>query len=429
MSDVAVEGKKVAKLMLVEINDDEAVAKGAAKQSNKFYNMYEQDDDTFIVEFGRVDVTCMQKTYDMSKWDSTIKAKTRASKGYKDVTHLFSEEHTSNTSSTSTVSSIADSIVKKLMDQLQSYANHSIQQNYTVSAKSVTQAMIDEAQETIDGLAGLISICATGDAVNKELLHLYHIIPRKMGDVRSHLLSSESSLNDRDLADEAKKILADEQDTLDVMAGQVSINDDKDDIKDDKPKDLLSILGIKVEKGDSSEVAMIKALMGPNANQFKACYKVQNNNTQKKFDKKLKSSDNKSTKMFFHGSRNQNWLNIISTGLMIRPSCAQSTGSMFGDGIYFADKAQKSIGYTSLRGSYWSNGSDSKAYLALFEVHTGEQKHIRRHDSSCYRLSKRVLDSEGTDSVFAHGGMDLRNNEYIVYDGNQCTISYLVEIG
>ena len=71
---------------------------------------------------------------------------------------------------------------------------------------------------------------------------------------------------------------------------------------------------------------------------------------------------------------------------MIRPSGAIHTGSMFGDGIYFANKAQKSIGYSSLRGSYWTNGGSNKGYLALFDVHVGNQKHIKTHDSSCYKL-------------------------------------------
>jgi poly [ADP-ribose] polymerase len=44
----------------------------------------------------------------------------------------------------------------------------------------------------------------------------------------------------------------------------------------------------------------------------------------------------------------------MQTGLLIRPSGAVHTGSMFGDGIYFADKAQKSIGYSSLSGSHWT---------------------------------------------------------------------------
>ncbi len=33
------------------------------------------------------------------------------------------------------------------------------------------------------------------------------------------------------------------------------------------------------------------------------------------------------------------------------------------------------------------------------------------------------------DSVFAKGGADLRNNEYIVYNSAQCTVSHLIEIG
>jgi poly [ADP-ribose] polymerase len=113
---------------------------------------------------------------------------------------------------------------------------------------------------------------------------------------------------------------------------------------------------------------------------------------------------------------------------MIRPSGAVYTGSMFGDSLYFASKSQKSIGYTSLRGSYWANGGDNKAFLALFDVHIGEQKHIYKHDSSCYKLNYKDLQAEGFDSVYAHGGADLRNDEFMVYSPQQCTISHLIEI-
>jgi hypothetical protein len=39
------------------------------------------------------------------------------------------------------------------------------------------------------------------------------------------------------------------------------------------------------------------------------------------------------------------------------------------------------------------------------------------------------LKKDGFDSVFAKGGADLRNNEFIVYNGAQCTVSHLIEIG
>lgn len=76
---------------------------------------------------------------------------------------------------------------------------------------------------------------------------------------------------------------------------------------------------------------------------------------------------------------------------------------MFSDGIYFANKAQKSIGYSSLRGSYWANGNDNKGYLILFSVNLGKQKHIYKHNSSCYKITENNLLLN--NSLFAHGGI------------------------
>ncbi|MFY0658059.1 MAG: hypothetical protein JXR12_15080 [Neptunomonas phycophila] len=425
MSEPIVSGKRVAKLMYVAVND------GNTKQSNKYYNMYEQGDGTFIAEWGRVDVTKSSKTYPMSKWDSTIKSKTSKSKGYKDVTHLF--EQAAEESEGSDIADIQNTVVKKLMDQLQAYANNSVQQNYTVSSRAVTQAMVDDAQDKVTQLKSLIKQDADVEAINALLLELYHIIPRRMNNVHDHLLSGKT-IDTTDKLEHAEKVIADEQDTLDVMAGQVIINKQEDEAKDEqeeeKPsQDILSIMGIEMEEASADDIEIVKKQLGPNAHQFRKAYKVKHKATQAKFDDNLAKADNKQVELFWHGSRNQNWLNILSTGLLIRPSGAIHTGSMFGDGIYFADKAQKSIGYTSLRGSYWASGGDNNAYLALFSVHVGEQKHIKHHNSSCYSLNKAKLEAENCDSVFAHGGADLRNNEYIVYDSSQCTVSYLVEIG
>jgi len=225
------------------------------------------------------------------------------------------------------------------------------------------------------------------------------------------------------------------------MAGQVKlIKQQRESAKDAKCGDkhgaktkditILEQMGLTAEvETDKDSLELVNKLMGNNAHQVKRILKVINKKTQRVFDANLKKAKNKKRRLYWHGSRNENWFNIIQTGLMIRPSGAIHTGSMFGDGIYFADKAQKSIGYSSLRGSYWTGGSSNKGYLALFDVHLGNQKEILHHNSSCYSLSKKVLGKDGYDSVFAKGGADLRNNEFIVYDGAQCTIAYLVELG
>ena len=44
------------------------------------------------------------------------------------------------------------------------------------------------------------------------------------------------------------------------------------------------------------------------------------------------------------------------------------------------------------------------------------------------RINESQVKAKGCDSVFARGGVDLRNDEYIVYNSNQCTIRYLIEL-
>jgi poly [ADP-ribose] polymerase len=102
---------------------------------------------------------------------------------------------------------------------------------------------------------------------------------------------------------------------------------------------------------------------------------------------------------------------------------------MFGYGTYYADKARKSWGYTSAKGSYWANGASDEAYMALFEVHLGKQMIIDRHERHHSSLDDKKLKSYGRyDSVFAKGGYDLRNNEYIVYTEDRSTIKYLIQM-
>jgi poly [ADP-ribose] polymerase len=214
------------------------------------------------------------------------------------------------------------------------------------------------------------------------------------------------------------------------MRGQVSTNSKTKDVSDKAHKTLLDAMGLTVVPIDDKDHQTILKLLGPNARQFKAAYKVINLKTQEKYEEWLKKTGNKSAYLFWHGSRNENWWSILDSGLLIRPSSAVITGAMFGYGIYFADKAQKSIGYTSLRGSYWASGSANRAYLAIFNVHTGNWLQIQRHDYWMSDLTENKLKGRGAyDSLFALGGADLRNNEYIVYNKSQCTIQYLVEIG
>jgi len=412
---------KTIKLIHVSVDN------GKTAQSNKYYHMFEQADGTFKVEYGRVEKTKQVVSYPMELWDKKLKEKSK--KGYKDVTHLFAEIATSSNGTTQSFSDITNSQVKSLIDTLQAYAKKTIKANYSVSADKVTEAQVNAAQDVVNELSSKIEMKAKAYVLNPLVLELYRIIPRQMANVKDHLFDD---INSAGALRDAKEKINDEQSTLDVMAGQVALN--KAQAKASDPKavkktmTMLDVMGLEVGEASTVEIAKIKKMLGSNANQFKRAFKVTNKKTEAAMKNRIAKASDKSTELFFHGSRNENWFNILETGLLIRPSGAQHTGSMFGDGIYMADKAQKSLNYSSLRNSYYARGNDNKAYLALYTCHTGNQKSIHRHDSTCYSLCDSKLSKNGYDSVFAKGGIDLRNNEYVFYNKNSVTISFLIEV-
>jgi len=428
-------GLRYAKLIHVSVDN------GMTSNSNKVYIMEELSDGRIKCEYGRVGKSLTTEYKPSSKWDSVLKQKLSKTKGYTDVTDLLAEPVVDESKPTNNkVDNIKDEIVRKLIDELMSFANKSIQKNYKVTQEAVSEQQVNAAQEIITNISGLIQIGVDIKHINDMLLKLYTIIPRRMDNVKDHLFREVS--NDVTLTN-AQRLIDNEQSALDTMAGQVElIKQQREAAKKAAEAEakgeeeiveevtILDQMGLTVEvETDTEMLELIKKLMGPNVNQMKRVFKVRNNKTQVKFDKNMEKAEVKKKRLYWHGSRNENWFNIMQSGLLIRPSGAVHTGSMFGDGIYFADKAQKSIGYSSLRGSYWAHGGDNKAFLALYDVHLGKQKEILHHDSSCYKLSQKVMDAEGYNSVFAKGGADLRNNEYIIYKPEQCTISHLIEIG
>lgn len=429
-------GLRYAKLIHVSVDN------GKTDNSNKVYIMEELADGRIKCEYGRVGKSLVTEYKPSNKWDSVLKQKLSKTKGYTDVTDLLvttEEVIDDNTPKDNKVDAIKDAIVKKLVEELMAFANKSIQRNYKVTQEAVSEQQVNAAQDVISQISGLVKIGIDIKHVNDLLLKLYTIIPRKMDNVKNHLMSP---ITTKDSLTLAQRLVENEQSTLDTMAGQVKLIKQQKEAAEQAKVDagkptkkkkteitILDQMGLSVEvENDKDTLELIKKLMGSNASQMKKVFKVVNNKTQVKFDTHYSKAEVKKKRLYWHGSRNENWFNILQTGLLIRPSGAVHTGSMFGDGIYFADKAQKSIGYTSLSGSYWAKGGDSKAFLALFDVHLGKQKEILHHSSSCYSLCDKVLKQEGFDSVFAKGGADLRNNEYIIYNGAQCTVSHLVEI-
>lgn len=388
--------------------------------NNKYYDMHENANGTFTVVYGRVGAKGTCRTYPIGRWESTYRSKTR--KGYQDISTLV------NTSTvTLEFKSIKNNSVNNLMTDLFKYAHTSIRHNYQVSAADVSIKQVEAAQVLLNELDKMVKIGMDHRSFNDNLLQLFQIIPRRMTNVKDHLIvapTNEEELN------QIKKKISEEQDTLDVMKGQVEIKQQQADTPQEEI-DILQQLGLQIHPvEDAKAIRMIKKMMGEDKNLFVRAFSVTKQHTRQRFDQRLVAAKNKKTELFWHGSRNQNWLNILKTGLVLRPTNAIISGKMFGYGLYFADRFQKSLNYTSLWGSYWANGSSNTAFLALYDVHVGEQLQVDQHNSWCGQLTEKRLKQRDKkyDSVYAKRGVSLLNNEYIVYNEAQCTVRYLVEV-
>ena len=394
--------------------------------NNKYYRMIPSaGGDSFTVEYGRVGASCQRRTYPMHSWENKYNEKVR--KGYVDQTHLHmvSKPVQSNSSEGDEFMPIKEETIRELINFLQNCSRQIVRRNYRVKSVDVTMQMVQEAQRIIDTLTRHVQVEMDISSFNDTLLKLFTVIPRKMSNVNSYLAAK---------TDDFAKILEHEQEILDMMAGQVSQNKMQEETKKKTAskktaKTILDAMGLKIVPAKKTEIMRIKKLLGQDASRFYAAWKVINKRTQRNFDDFLKEEGDIETKLLWHGSRNENWISIMQSGLVLRP-VAEITGKMFGEGIYFAPKAHKSLGYTSLEGSYWVGGKSNRAFMALFEVaygtpyHTNTSHGIGRNFG--YNDLQRRL--KGAHCLHAHAGSALRNDEIIFYKENQVTIKYLVEI-
>lgn len=384
-----------------------------AANNNKYYDMTEQG-DTLLVKYGRIGSTETTKTYPISKWDSIYAQK--IGKGYKDETALTA---VTQVIAKDDYKPIENKDIAAVVEFLREQARETVRKNYTVGSDSVTQDMVDEAQAKLDYIFRRAT-SITVQQFNDELIELFHIIPRRMSQVQDYLADNTADFG---------KIIEREQKLLDVMAGQVvaKVTTVNEDNGGNKEQTILDAMGLEFSPVDDKDIAIIKKELGECANMFYKAWRVENKATRKKFKDFLKGKGRFVKKLFWHGSRTENWWNILRTGLVLRPTNVVINGKMFGYGLYFAPKARKSVGYTSLRGSYWAGGYSNYGFLALCEVAYGKPYDV--YDSQQGMTWERLQKvAPGCSSLHAHAGRSLRNDEVIVYREDQVTIKYLVEL-
>lgn len=415
---------KFAKLIMITENNN-----------NKEYIMTQLNDNYFKVKYGRVGSSYRTQEYGMYEWDKKYREK--INKGYKDVSNLVEKVDVDGNTETLPFDYIENNSIRDILNRLYKYTDSYLKANYLVNTTDVSQAQIDRAYEIIDELEKLAyNKTQDVDKINRCLIELFETIPRRMKNVKENLVSVGAT---KDKVDE--KIRA-ELDMLKTMSDAVALRkkkvEPKSDIKieklsvEEQQAKLLEDMGLIVEDVTDEDIRFIKKQLGESANLFKKAWKITNPVTEKRFNNLINTDEFKGKKIahYWHGSRNQNWYNIIQTGLVTNPKGVKITGKMFGYGIYFAPKAKKSIGYTSLEGSYWASGSDKSGFMALFDVALGNVLDVYDHHYWCSSTNKEEMWKHNKcHTLYAHEGRGfLYNDEVIAYDDAQVNIKYLVEL-
>lgn len=385
--------------------------------NNKFYRMI-NNGSTFTVEFGRVGVGGFQtSSYPISDWNK--KKNEKLKKGYVDQTRLVAEVKAVDKKKSEYLE-INNPSVAKIVERLQSMARQAIKENYTVSTKMVNKLMIVEAQDYINKILVESDIAR----FNNLLIELFKIIPRKMSKVALYLATSK---------DDYAKIIQREQDLLDIMSAMVQQDSATTEAEEnDAPihnMTILEAMGLIIEPTTVEDVAIIKHNLGDIENRYFDSWRVTNIKTQKRYDQYIKDANIKVEKLMWHGTISQNVWSIILTGLSLRPN-APINGKMWGYGVYTSPQAAKSLNYTSIRNSYWVNGTHDTGFMFLYDCAYGNPLNVSVHEYKYSQLTPETFSKQYPqyDSLHAHKGVSLRNDEIIFFKEESLTVRYLVEL-
>lgn len=301
----------------------------------------------------------------------------------------------------------------------------SIKMNSGVLSTPLGPLTIDHlgrAKKALDDLAKLVS---TNSLITKDLKDLnsryFSLIPRNFGSIitDSSLLRDQFALNK-------------EYDLIHQMETAVSLSSTSDDDKN-KLRDMFTIQGVSKELFNEIKNYVDSTRKHTNLSRYKVTgvYQVENFKERNRFElfaDKLQKEDNGNHRSkfdykevdLFHGSRNSNILSILLNGFYVPPANASFVhGRMFGNGVYGADSSTKALNYSA---GNWAGVRNQSPKTFLF---------VTRFALGRVHETKKELKSgcpSGYNSIFASGGYDLVNNEYIVPKVEQTTISYLVEL-
>lgn len=246
----------------------------------------------------------------------------------------------------------------------------------------------------------------------------YTVIPHRFG--RSRQAAEAAVINA--LADFEQK-----QETLQLMKDMLQVNGEEGSVLYDAEADEeyealgCKISPVKAKSAEFEEVAdsVVKSQIKTRSIKVQNLFRVSRPEEEKAFTKKL---DNQ--RMLYHGSRIQNWVGLLSRGILL-PKIVVSMGvnrtdaGWLGHGIYFGDAACTSVFYTT-------PGRRKTRLMTIARVALGK---VKQYKKITYGLSEPPKGYDSCHGVRRQKGVvsEFDDDEYVIYDTAQQKMEYLVE--
>jgi poly [ADP-ribose] polymerase len=387
-------------------------------------------------------------------YDSIYREKTSARKGYKEVALASSKIGSQKARGTSagqmdgkTLEKLAKAkkaegaplaLVKRT--QLHAGVQDLVRYIYDEAKSSLTTTVA--ATITANGIETPLGILTVGQIEKGEkiLQELYHIFQAKKKNYRQDLERLTSDFYTaiphrigRTRAAIATSVIdsmeafQQKQDTLQLMKDMLQVNGDAGNVlfnaQIDQEYEALKCQVGWVDHDDPKfrELAeyVVTSQVKSKSIKVRNIYTLKRENEWHTFTDHL---DNQ--RLMFHGSRIQNWVGILSRGILL-PKIVVSLGvrrtdaGWLGSGIYFGDAACTSKCYTS-------PGKKKTAFMGLARVALGKMKDFYKitygikEPPEGYHSCHGVRSRTGVNSQFA-------DDEYVIYTQQQQRLEYLVE--
>lgn len=284
----------------------------------------------------------------------------------------------------------------------------------------LTLGQIDKGQSLLDqAFKAFNTKKMKGKAARLEELsgEFYTAIPHRIGRTRAAI---QSAVLDSLAAFEEK------QETLQLMRDMLSVNGEGNVLFDAQVDGQYTALGCGIAELDRKSAAygeledyVLSSQIKSRNIKIKNIYSLKREPEFKAFKTKVGNE-----RLLFHGSRIQNWVGLLSRGILM-PKIVVSMGvnrtdaGWLGSGIYFGDAACTSAFYTT-------SGKGGTRFMAVARVALGKMK---TYTKITYGLTAPPAGYDSCHGVRSQKDVssEFDDDEYVIYDGQQQRLEYLVE--